>query len=74
MYIYHHVPVFCSASPILPQTSKMLSDAQDKNIRPSFWFGFLKESFPEDIIKSNEGKSLRVQLLARNPPCLKYLF
>ena len=40
-------------------------DAQDKNIRPSFSVGFLKESFPEDIIKSNDGKSLRVKSLPR---------
>ena len=32
--------------------------AEKKFISPSVLFGFLKQSFPEDIIKSNEGKSL----------------
>ena len=32
--------------------------AEKKFISPSVLFGFLKRSFPEDIIKSNEGKSL----------------
>ena len=55
-------PLFCSASPILPQmplnhrTISLL--ARNKNI-PGFLFGFLKQCFPEDINKSSAEISLK---------------
>ena len=36
--------------------------AEKKFISPSVLFGFLKQSFPEDIIKSSEGRSVEAPL------------